>query len=67
MLRLGRLDGGIDLVLIHWPCPFVYKDEIPPSALKQYVDARRATWQALEKLQEDGVAKQIGVSNFGER
>mmetsp|Transcript_31438 Transcript_31438/g.36245 ORF Transcript_31438/g.36245 Transcript_31438/m.36245 type:complete len:210 (-) Transcript_31438:885-1514(-) len=25
--NLGNLEGGIDLVLIHWPCPFVPKYE----------------------------------------
>ena len=57
---LGRLEGGIDLVLIHWPCPFVSKDE--PGALQRYSNLRRSTWEALEKLQREGVAKQIGVS-----
>ena len=63
---LGRLDGGIDLVLIHWPCPFVYKDD-EPNAIQKYTNLRKKTWEALEKLQRDGVAKQIGVSNFGKR
>jgi len=63
--RLGRLDGGIDLVLIHWPCPFVPKDQ--PGAIAKYSKLRRNTWEALERLQQDGVAKQIGVSNFGKR
>jgi 2,5-diketo-D-gluconate reductase A len=63
--KLGRLDGGIDLVLIHWPCPFVPKDE--PGAIKTNSKLRKETWQALEKLQQDGIVKQIGVSNFGER
>ena len=62
---LGKLDGGIDLVLIHWPCPFIPKSE--PGAIQKYSNLRRTTWEALEKLQQDGVAKQIGVSNFGER
>ena len=62
---LGRLDGGIDLVLIHWPCPFIPKGE--PGAVEKYSALRRTTWEALEKLQQDGVAKQIGVSNFGKR
>ena len=62
---LGRLDGGIDLVLIHWPCPFVSKDV--PGAVQKYSSLRKSTWEALEKLQQDGVAKQIGVSNFGKR
>mmetsp|Transcript_26698 Transcript_26698/g.53228 ORF Transcript_26698/g.53228 Transcript_26698/m.53228 type:complete len:419 (-) Transcript_26698:187-1443(-) len=62
---LGRLEGGIDLVLIHWPCPFVRKDE--PGAIAKYSKLRRKTWEALERLQQDGVVKQIGVSNFGKR
>mmetsp|Transcript_22669 Transcript_22669/g.25797 ORF Transcript_22669/g.25797 Transcript_22669/m.25797 type:complete len:416 (-) Transcript_22669:173-1420(-) len=62
---LGRLEGGIDLVLIHWPCPFVSKDE--PGAILKYTKLRQKTWEALEQLQRDGVAKAIGVSNFGER
>lgn len=62
---LGGLDGGIDLVLIHWPCPFVPKEEL--AAIEYYSTLRRKTWEALEKLQQDGVVKQIGVSNFGER
>ena len=31
---LGRLDGGIDLVLIHWPNPFVGKDDEPNAIQK---------------------------------
>jgi len=62
---LGRLDGGIDLVLIHWPCPFISRAE--PGAIQKYSSLRRNTWEALERLQQDGVAKQIGVSNFGKR
>eukprot|EP00404_Azadinium_spinosum_P033094 CAMPEP_0180577400 /NCGR_PEP_ID=MMETSP1037_2-20121125/11916_1 /TAXON_ID=632150 /ORGANISM="Azadinium spinosum, Strain 3D9" /LENGTH=202 /DNA_ID=CAMNT_0022595149 /DNA_START=16 /DNA_END=624 /DNA_ORIENTATION=+ len=61
---LGGLDGGIDLVLIHWPCPFVPKER---AAIESYSTLRRKTWEALEKLQQDGVVKRIGVSNFGER
>jgi len=40
----------VDLYLIHWPLP----------AKDRYV----ATWQAFEKLQRDGLARAIGVSNF---
>jgi len=63
--KLGRLEGGIDLVLIHWPCPFVPKDD--PGAIEANSKLRRKTWEALEKLQQDGIVKQIGVSNFGKR
>ena len=62
---LGKLNGGIDLVLIHWPCPFIPRDE--PGAIQKWSGIRRATWEGLEKLQRDGVAKTIGVSNFGTR
>lgn len=48
---LERLEmEHVDLLLIHWPMP----------ALDQYV----ATWQALIDLQEQGLARAIGVSNF---
>ena len=40
----------VDLYLIHWPAP----------AQDAYVD----TWKAFEKLQADGRARNIGVSNF---
>jgi diketogulonate reductase-like aldo/keto reductase len=46
--RLG-LDY-VDLYLIHWPVP----------AAGRYVE----TWSALEKIQADGRARAIGVSNF---
>ncbi|MDF2444567.1 MAG: 2,5-diketo-D-gluconate reductase [Subtercola sp.] len=40
----------VDLFLIHWPAP---KQNL-------YVE----TWRALEKIQADGLARSIGVSNF---
>lgn len=48
--RLRR--HAVDLYLIHWPAPS--KD--------RYVD----TWKALVRLKEEGRARAIGVSNFGE-
>ena len=48
--RLG-LDH-VDLLLVHWPCP----------AKDLYLD----TWRALIRLQEEGRALSIGVSNFQE-
>ncbi|MEO0313135.1 MAG: hypothetical protein RL140_365 [Actinomycetota bacterium] len=48
---LGRLDlEYIDLLLIHWPCP----------AKDLYLE----TWKAFEKVYEQGLVKNIGVSNF---
>ncbi|WAC68103.1 aldo/keto reductase [Microbacterium sp. SL75] len=40
----------VDLYLIHWPIP----------SADRYVD----TWRALQRLQEEGRATSIGVSNF---
>ena len=40
----------VDLYLIHWPVP----------SRDLYVD----TWRAFERIQEDGGARSIGVSNF---
>jgi diketogulonate reductase-like aldo/keto reductase len=40
----------VDLYLIHWPAP----------ANDRYVD----TWKAFQTLQEDGLIRAIGVSNF---
>ncbi len=47
---LRRLElGYVDLYLIHWPLPSLYQRQ----------------WRALEQLQERGLARDIGVSNFG--
>ncbi|EGZ19444.1 hypothetical protein PHYSODRAFT_327706 [Phytophthora sojae] len=48
--REARL-GHIDLYLLHAPAEPATRDE---------------TWRALEELQEQGILKDIGVSNFGE-
>ena len=50
LMRLGLSE--VDLLLIHWPCP----------AKDRYLD----TWRALIRLQKDGKARSIGVSNFKE-
>lgn len=38
----------VDLYLVHWPYP----------------EKTRPTWQALEKLHHEGLAKSLGLSNF---
>ena len=48
---LERLDlDHVDLYLIHWPMP----------TEDRYLD----TWRAFERIQEEGGARSIGVSNF---
>lgn len=57
----------VDLYLMHWPSPFARSDSLFPkegdktkTGDTDYVD----TWHAMEKLQQKGKAKAIGVSNF---
>ncbi|KAJ9658961.1 hypothetical protein H2198_003390 [Neophaeococcomyces mojaviensis] len=57
----------VDLYLMHWPSPFARSDELFPkegdktkTGDTDYVD----TWHGMEKLQQKGKAKAIGVSNF---
>eukprot|EP00475_Leptophrys_vorax_P041073 TRINITY_DN7715_c0_g1_i4.p1 TRINITY_DN7715_c0_g1~~TRINITY_DN7715_c0_g1_i4.p1 ORF type:complete len:278 (+),score=78.79 TRINITY_DN7715_c0_g1_i4:160-993(+) len=47
----------IDLYLIHWPGT----NKFPPQANKKL---RKQTWEALEKLVDDGKVRSIGVSNY---
>jgi 2,5-diketo-D-gluconate reductase A len=48
---IGRLGTGhVDLYLIHWPTP----------SRDLYLD----TWRAFERIEEEGGARSIGVSNF---
>jgi diketogulonate reductase-like aldo/keto reductase len=50
---LGRLEvEHVDLYLIHWPVP----------STDLYVE----TWQAMIELQQEGLTRSIGVSNFNQ-
>lgn len=46
----------VDLYLIHWPVPKIFKDSWEKVSIE--------TYKALEKLYKDGKVKAIGVSNF---
>ena len=46
----------VDLYLIHWPVPKIFKENWEKVSIE--------TYKALEKLYKDGKAKSIGVSNF---
>jgi 2,5-diketo-D-gluconate reductase A len=43
----------VDLFLIHWPLPTRYDGDFV------------STWNVLEELYNDGLARSVGVSNFG--
>ena len=46
----------LDLYLIHWPNPVMYRDN--------WEEANAGSWRAMEELYEAGRIKAIGVSNF---
>ncbi|KAL1647393.1 hypothetical protein SLS58_002721 [Diplodia intermedia] len=66
--------GYIDLFLIHFPVPLKYiepeKRRYPgwwmdeAGAIELDKVPARETWEALEQIVDEGVAKSIGVSNF---
>lgn len=46
----------VDLYLIHWPNPIMFRDK--------WEEVNAQTWKAMEELYEEGKIKAIGVSNF---
>lgn len=46
----------IDLYLIHWPNPIMYRDN--------WQEANAESWKAMEELYLEGKIRSIGVSNF---
>jgi diketogulonate reductase-like aldo/keto reductase len=46
----------LDLYLIHWPIPLVYREN--------WKEVNQGSWKAFEELYQDGRIKAIGVSNF---
>ena len=62
-----RLDY-LDLFLIHWPVALKKGISFPRTG-KDMLSAEQAplaaTWRAMERLVEKGLARHIGVSNFG--
>jgi len=43
-----KLDGSLDIYLLHWPYPYLWKEQ----------------WRRMERLYEDGKCRGIGVCNF---
>ena len=57
----------IDLFLIHWPVALRRGAPLPPAAadiLEEQVQPLIRTWRAMEALQDAGLCRHIGVSNF---
>ena len=46
----------VDLYLIHWPNPLLYRDTFETSI--------KETWKGMEEIYATGKAKAIGISNF---
>lgn len=57
----------LDLYLVHWPVAF-RKEVVFPENSDGYLSLEEAsleeTWNAMQDLQEQGLTKHIGVSNF---
>ncbi|XP_012864713.1 PREDICTED: aldo-keto reductase family 1 member C13-like isoform X1 [Dipodomys ordii] len=61
----------VDLYLMHYPVPMKQGDDLFPTdehgkSILDTVDFC-ATWEAMEKCKDAGLAKSIGVSNFNHR
>ena len=54
-LRLLGLEY-LDLYLIHWPIPALYRDN--------WKQVSRNTWKAFERLYDEKLVRAIGLSNF---
>ncbi|MEL7145432.1 MAG: aldo/keto reductase [Bacteroidota bacterium] len=58
----------LDLYLIHWPVPLKPESMFPESGedfLSLDSQPISDTWKGMEAAHKEGLAKQIGVSNFG--
>lgn len=57
----------LDLYLMHWGVAFKHGGELQPvkdgMAVTENISVRQ-TWEAMEKLVENGLVKSIGVANF---
>eukprot|EP00522_Entomoneis_paludosa_P005844 CAMPEP_0172458436 /NCGR_PEP_ID=MMETSP1065-20121228/27537_1 /TAXON_ID=265537 /ORGANISM="Amphiprora paludosa, Strain CCMP125" /LENGTH=71 /DNA_ID=CAMNT_0013212691 /DNA_START=27 /DNA_END=239 /DNA_ORIENTATION=+ len=54
----------IDLVLMHAPAlPVVQKNNCDRRGVSRS-DCRKETWKALSELKEQGLVRNVGVSNF---
>jgi len=68
-LRKLRLDA-LDLYLIHWPVCLRHGIELPRGPedfLPLSKVSMSSTWEAMLKVSEQGLASEVGVSNFSKR
>jgi alcohol dehydrogenase (NADP+) len=68
-LRKLELDY-LDLYLIHWPVALRYGTELPrgPEDFFSLSEVPlESTWEAMLKVSEQGLAREVGVSNFSKR
>jgi len=68
-LRKLRLDA-LDLYLIHWPVCLRHGIELPRGPedfLPLSKVSMSSTWEAMLKVSEQGLAREVGVSNFSKR
>lgn len=60
----------LDLYLMHWPIAFK-KGVLFAQSSEEYLPLTEVpiseTWQAMQELQKEGLAKHIGVSNFSQK
>lgn len=56
----------IDMVLMHFPAPLPYimSNDCTKRSIS-HSECRKETWKALSELQDTGLLRNIGVSNFG--
>ncbi|GKA64042.1 D-galacturonate reductase-like protein [Tanacetum coccineum] len=58
----------VDLYLIHWPLTLIQEDHKVPIPKECIVAISiKDVWEGMEKCQDLGLTKSIGVSNFGPR
>ena len=60
----------LDLYLIHWPVALRYGIELPrgPEDFRPLSEVPlESTWEAMLKVSEQGLARDVGVSNFSKR
>ncbi|KAI8483823.1 Alcohol dehydrogenase [NADP(+)], partial [Branchiostoma belcheri] len=61
----------LDLYLIHWPMGYVKSEDFlrehQEGTVKHSEDHYSDTWQAMETLVEEGLVREIGLSNFNSK